>query len=93
MYFYIHIFIYTYSLYVCLHTHTYFLILLPNFLGVHGNNIPFILGLWWFLSKANITLSPLDTSKNHPGENTDDLEVPCFLNIKKEESLSVGGSV
>lgn len=45
------------------------------------------------IAQAHITLGGLDTSKNHPRENTDDLEVPCSRNIKKEECLSVGDSV
>lgn len=45
------------------------------------------------IAQAHITLGWLDTSKNHPRENTDDLEMPCSGNIKKEECLSVGDSV
>jgi hypothetical protein len=44
-------------------------------------------------AQAHITLGLLDTSENHPSKNTDDLEVPCSRNIKKEECLSVGDSV
>lgn len=44
-------------------------------------------------AQSHITLGLLDTSENHPRENTDDLEVPCSQNIKKEECLSVGDSV
>lgn len=51
------------------------------------------LKLGMMITQAHITLGGLDTSKNHPRENTDDLEEPCSRNIKKEECLSVGDSV